>query len=832
VTNDVQDDLIKGTDSSESATPSRRKLTGASHDANTVFLVAAGQVLNDHYRLVREIARGGMGIVFEAEDVKLAGRRVAVKVLPPEVAKDKGSIVRLQREAASVCSLEHSNIVRLIELNQDGDCHYMVLEYLDGDNLSTYVAEKGSLPVDEVLAIARDVVPALAFAHDQNVIHRDIKPANLMFKTVAGKRVTKITDFGIAYQVRDSMTRLTGQESLGTLLYIAPELLRGKKPSPASDQYGLAATLYELLEGDPPFTGAGLSHQIIEAEPQPLDGVPAHVNAAILRGLAKNPEERFPDCMALLAAFEQVGEATPAGGAVEPKQEPPVELTSSGHLQKGIPFAIETGQANNTLRSRLSTVFLVSFVLCLAAIATGWRSEKAGSSSVTVQAQKVAVATSSVNVVCPPTLPPLPAPTSESKTTISSPAKKTIYEDSSQKPQLVEVNLSSQPPGAKVYCINDDVEQYLGCGSPDLTIPLPPGKYKFRFADVAGYQDKIHECQVSGPKPMAVAVTLDKAIGNIVFDVDPPNATIVVDGVLVPDNLRKGGRVHAGRHFITFMARGYNREQRTVTVDVDRNVQVAVKMTRLPTNAQAYMRPAGSETSNTIGMEFVRVPAGKFLMGGPPEYGRFNEANRTSVELKNGFWIGKYEVTQDQWGALMNKDSSKFRGARLPVENVSWDDCQEFIKRLNACEPDATYTLPTEAQWEYACRAGTTTAYSFGKDITSEQANFDGSNHQSAMKRGQYRQETTIVGSFPANAWKLHDMHGNVAEWCQDWFGSLPRGAVVDPSGPKMGTARIIRGGSWLKRDEDCRSYTRSSLPPSTRLYCVGFRLVVRILCP
>jgi len=157
--------------------------------------------------------------------------------------------------------------------------------------------------------------------------------------------------------------------------------------------------------------------------------------------------------------------------------------------------------------------------------------------------------------------------------------------------------------------------------------------------------------------------------------------------------------------------------------------------------------------------------------------------------------MGIHLVTQEQWNAIMPFNPSEFKGEKnLPVETVSWDACQDFVKKLRDKDRKA-YRLPTEAEWEYACRAGTTTPFCFGDTIFTDQANYDGNKTYGNGEKGVFRQKTTPVGSFPANAWGLHDMAGNVWQWCQDWHGAYPQNDVVDPQGSNAGPYRVLRGG-------------------------------------
>jgi formylglycine-generating enzyme required for sulfatase activity len=173
----------------------------------------------------------------------------------------------------------------------------------------------------------------------------------------------------------------------------------------------------------------------------------------------------------------------------------------------------------------------------------------------------------------------------------------------------------------------------------------------------------------------------------------------------------------------------------------------------------------------------------------------------------------------------MGNNPSKFDGERnLPVDSVSWDDCQEFIKKLGEKDKRA-YRLPSEAEWELACRAGTKTPFSFGETISTDQVNYNGEEVYGNGKKGVFREKTTPVGSFPANAWGLHDMHGNLWQWCQDWFGDYPQKDMVDPQGPEKGEGRVLRGGSWSVGPQRCRSADRLGARPGGSGLTFGFRI-------
>ena len=214
-----------------------------------------------------------------------------------------------------------------------------------------------------------------------------------------------------------------------------------------------------------------------------------------------------------------------------------------------------------------------------------------------------------------------------------------------------------------------------------------------------------------------------------------------------------------------------------------------------------------------------------FLMGSPTsEKGRSDLEMQHRVTLTQGFWMGKYEVTQRQWECVMDSNPSNFKGANRPVEKVSWSDCQNFIRKINAAG-QVTVALPTEAQWEYACRAGTTTPFNFGSTLKGDKANCDGNYPYGTITQGPYRIKTRDVGSYASNDWGLYDMHGNVWEWCADLYGNYT-GDVANPTGPASGMFRVDRGGSWSSYARGCRSASRDRSGPGDRYDNLGFRLV------
>ena len=270
--------------------------------------------------------------------------------------------------------------------------------------------------------------------------------------------------------------------------------------------------------------------------------------------------------------------------------------------------------------------------------------------------------------------------------------------------------------------------------------------------------------------------------------------------------------------------------------------------------ASALTCSAAEPITNSVGMKLIPIPAGTFTMGSPhSEAGRGSDEDQVEVTITTPFYMADTEVTQGQWLAVTGRTLKEQietqtgpigRSAKLvtkvsavgddqPMPFVNYADALEFCAILTAKEhasgnlPETlTYTLPTEAQWEYACRAGTTTVFSSGDTLDSDDANFYGKIPYGVEGEGEYRDKTTPVKTFAPNPWGLYDVHGNLYEWCLDWYSESAPGGT-DPEVIEEGDSRIIRGGTWNRKATSCRSAYRYSSTPERRAYNVGFRVAL-----
>jgi formylglycine-generating enzyme required for sulfatase activity len=246
-------------------------------------------------------------------------------------------------------------------------------------------------------------------------------------------------------------------------------------------------------------------------------------------------------------------------------------------------------------------------------------------------------------------------------------------------------------------------------------------------------------------------------------------------------------------------------------------------------SVRASARVSGEERLVELGkgegLRFVWIPSGAYWRGSAPEEsGRgADEGPRHEVVISRGFFLGVHEVTQAQWEAVMGRNPAAFRygplAPRRPVDSVSWEDCARFIARLDA-RGNGRFRLPTEAEWEYAARAGSTTRFPWGDDPRERET------HTHAWANSRSYAVTHPVGGKPPNAWGLYDMHGSVWEWCSDWYGPYAAGSQRDPLGPPSGTERVFRGGSWYDFPVSLRSANRHRHRPDGRYTAVGLRLV------
>ena len=392
----------------------------------------------------------------------------------------------------------------------------------------------------------------------------------------------------------------------------------------------------------------------------------------------------------------------------------------------------------------------------------------------------------------------------------------------------INVSLVSAMATVSVTCPTPAVSLYVdkkSVGTIPWTGSLKEGMHLIE-AKKEGYRSQQRTINLSQQQKLDVAFSELAAIqGNLSVNYKPFGADVYVDGKKIGQSPRVFNGLLVGNHKVEIKKDGYGTESKQVNILEGQTATIAGV---LSTNTSSSVASGTSSSGNTItipvkndiSIDMVRVEAGTFTMGATAEMKHPDDDEKPvhQVTLTNDYYIGKYEVTQALWQTVMGNNPSRFKGDNLPVEKVSWDDCSEFISKLNTIT-GKTFRLPTEAEWEYAARGGK----------KSRGYQYSGSNNISdvAWYDGNSGNKTHAVGSKQANELGIYDMTGNVWEWCQDWKGSYSSSSQTNPTGADSGSYRVIRGGSWGHAARSCRSSYRFNGTPDSRGSNLGLRLVL-----
>ena len=379
----------------------------------------------------------------------------------------------------------------------------------------------------------------------------------------------------------------------------------------------------------------------------------------------------------------------------------------------------------------------------------------------------------------------------------------------------INVSLVSAMATVSVTCPTPAVSLYVdkkSVGMAPWTGSLKEGMHLIE-AKKDGYRSQQRTINLSQQQRLDVAFAELAAIqGNLSVNYKPFGADVFIDGKKVGQSPRVFNGILVGSHKVEIKKDGYGTDSKTVSILEGQTASLSGVLT----NVDNISIPV----KYGISIDMVRVEAGTFTMGATPKIKEplYDELPTHRVTLTNDYYIGKYEVTQALWQAVMGDDPSYFKGDNLPVEAVTWDDCQEFIGKLNRIT-GKTFRLPTEAEWEYAARGGN----------KSRGYQYSGSNNPSnvAWYDDNSGDKTHAVGTKQPNELGIYDMSGNVWEWCQDWYETYSSSSQVNPTGANSGSCRVVRGVSWYNNARNCRLSLRGSNTPDFRSSNLGLRLVL-----
>ena len=810
---------------------------------------AAGTLLAGRYRVVRQLGQGGMGSVWLAEDTKLDGFKVAVKMLPSILVNNKRAYNQLKAEALVSLKLTYPNIATVRAFEENGGNPFLVMDYIDGLTLDEYLAKKGALDEETTYALLEPVARALDYAHEKGVVHRDVKPGNVMI-TWDGDPF--VLDFGIAREIQETMTRVTGKLSSGTLLYMSPEQLKGEAPKPAQDVYSFAAMAYECLKGEPPFSRGQVEWQIMNQEPEPLVG--GALATSVMRGLAKDPAQRPGTCRGVLAASRPRARPSFGPSRSDPKAAKSVDETLFDKV--ALPLDLCTAVLNNKWMA-LVLIGLSSFVI--------FRNIDFGAS-------EQPVATSGGNVVKP-----------------------SEEDEKVDKGELDKTRIEAQVKVAA--CRRLDRGDGFGAKIEECENELVRAKAEYELkrwgAALRDYKEVLEQSSD------LVALDAGRLRARAAAEKMEIQARAAKDAAAeryatVRFNAAKDLIVEAKKSFAEMLfAEAADKHELAA-----RQFELAIGEAKAESVRQKNWRQKDKPftiADSGLSLTMKWCPAGSFDMGSPEnEEGRKECEKQHRVTLTKGFWLGETEVTQGQWKKLMNGETvvdlarkelmddvpvnvdgiwqfvRDYSGVGnieepqdicgdldddVPVYHVNWNEAMTFCRKLTEMErvagrvPDGyEYRLPTEAEWEYACRATTTTALLNGQPFHAvgihnasaldDIAWYGGNSSVGFVGRGwdtegwvekQYsggRAAPRKVKGKSPNKWGLFDMTGNVGEWCSD-ITSDYRNLETDPLGALKGTARSFRGGAWLSPAVYCRSASRCWIAANYRHHSLGLRVAL-----
>jgi formylglycine-generating enzyme required for sulfatase activity/tRNA A-37 threonylcarbamoyl transferase component Bud32 len=739
------------------------------------------------YKIAAVLGHGGMGNVYAAED-PLIKRRVAIKVLPPELARDQALVERLLSEARAAAKLNHPHVVTVYDVDQSEGMYYIVMELVSAGSVQDYLAQKGSPGWRAATRIVGEACKALVAAHEAGLIHRDIKPSNLML-TPDGR--VKVADFGLAkLEASDATMHTQPGVILGTPAFMSPEQCRGDKVDHRTDIYSLGCTYYALLTGKPPFEAAS-SIQMMFAhcsapipDPRALkNDVPDSCMEILRKSLAKDANDRYPSARAMFNDIRAV-----LGGAT---------ITSGGSVSAIAALVDDAAQAAPVAQPKpapakpvwqrplaLAGAAAIIMLLLIAGIVLATRS--GGSAAPPVAGDE----TKPVTAAAAGPATALTGAALAGMTPVVNPQRvATVEQTGAVAPKIVPA------PFAVPVSTSAGISPATSQPAFTLNLPLPP-------------------------KPPL------------------PNPELVASAVVPVPQPRPA-------------------------------VPTAPAKPELPANI-----------INSLGEKLVLIQPGKFIMGDAA----LPDAPPHQVTLTKAFYMGEIEVLQSDFVKVMGAGVRDRRGPdELSASFVNWEMANLYCKRLSALSEEKAagrvYRLPTEAEWEYACRAGTTTKYSVGDTLTTNDANFGkkitlvarrprpagqmrpvppggagmGPRRNGPAQNGDSSDATDPPdapdqqgqdgappddnnehplerpGFYPANAWGLFDMHGGVWEWCADFYSinGYKVGSPIDPKGPRFGTVHVSRGGCWSSTAEQCASaYRNNKIEGLFRAPSFGFRIV------
>ena len=874
-------------------------------------------VIGGNYIIEDLIGSGGMGMVFRAKH-RLMKKEVALKVLTSQAMNDEEAVARFYQEVEVASALDHPNIVQARDAGQSREVHYLVMEYVRGNDLQQIVQREGPLAVGQAVNCILQAARGLAHAHKQRVIHRDIKPANLLLNN---EGLVKILDMGLA-RINNPLGELDGSHKgltlpgsiMGTVDFMGPEQAADTTKADArSDIYSLGCTLFYILTGRPAYDGSTAMVKLIAHRESPIpnlceirEDVSPELNAAFQKMVAKRPEDRFQSMLEVITALE------PCRTESEAETRETVTQFLSPEI-RGILEGIQntrTGKQSDTniqkpaeAASRVATDTPAKPVSTVSGLERDLFGDENGDEDPESAGQPRTVSIAQ----------PLERPTDTGRNHRESgepaeapqaaigpsPIGKLTQTETGQTFLLLAAAVVALAGGVAVLLLEPPqmlLALFVLAGFMVLILVFRPGTKRFVPAQPpAGRkpQRQNHSSPAPSPSPSAGRRSETPPMQSpqeTAYDpIHTDESEKTVDAQLIInerqfDALRESFDAdhddRAGDHAsVSGISQASASTSRSITL---RRLSES-RPSEIPKLLISPFEPAAAakqrkrwasflgipaEVLNSAGSRMVLIPTGEFRMGSPQmEEGHSPDEKQHPVRITRPYFLATHPVTVGEFWKFVNDtgyvtdaekdpkggfgfDSIKGKleqspryswrhpgfaqSEKHPVVNITWNDAMAFCQWLSKRER-ITYRLPSEAEWEFACRAGTESRFYCGDDPESL-VTF--ANVADGSTKAKFPQWPTInsyggyiftapVESFEPNAFGLHDMHGNVWEWCADRYGKnyFQESPLADPEGPAQGENRVLRGGSWMNAPLLTRSAKRLNQRPNQFFIANGFRL-------
>ena len=767
------------------------------------------------------IGGGGFGTVYKAKDTVLH-RELAIKVSEVKTTPDGQKTFSLKDEFEALSHVpKHPNIANYEEFysyeSPQGLFDYAVMQYYPDGNLSHAI--KQGLTAEQKEDIATQLLEGIDFLHKHKVVHRDLKPGNILIVRDGDKIIPLITDFGLskAAGVVDGSV-FTNSFGGGTPRYSSPEQLQGQPLRLNTDLWSYGAILYELFTGEQLFSaGSGAANtaqadleiynKIVNGDVSGLGKMPETWRKVAERCLVVDPTKRAKDAETLLYMVRDADDETELGGPTDPGRLPPSQRGAGGIPKTP---AGSSNRGSSTPSTGSGTAGSGASASSKGTSSNTGRhsgpdplSPKQGGTHKPKTGLWIGLGVAAAAVVALVVLLAKPKPTPTDPDTQAYQACHTVAD--------YRAYMRDYGRNALHY---DEAKQQVDAFVADSTAKaqalLAEQQAKEKAEAEAQAQAEAEQKEEAAYRKCTTVAGCDSYLkaypkGKYVEEVKARKAELEED-----EAYNKCTTIAACESYLKAYPQG------RYAAEVNKKKAELEKAEEKPPTTQ----PSGSSitlTANGVSFVMKRVAGGTFRMGSDDSEAWDDEKPVHSVTVST-FHMGETEVTQALWKAVMGSNPSNWKGDNLPVESVSWDDCQEFIRKLNSLT-GKSFRLPTEAEWEYAARGGSRrngTKYAGSGSIGSVAWYTDNSGSKTHPVKGK-----------SPNELGLYDMSGNVWEWCGDWYGAYGSGSQTNPKGPSAGSYRVLRGGSWIRYAECCRVSYRYFNSPVRRNLNPGFRLVL-----